>query len=235
MKEQFKTIIQKTIVNEGYFSNDHNDRGGMTYMGISRKHHSSWEGWDIIDNYIKIFTGVENKKLNRIFKDDLKLTDMVYNFYYKNYFLKIKGDDIIEYLTTETIFDYAVNAGVYQSSKTVQDIVNCKADGIIGSISIKHINNYILEKGGLNFQIKFFIEKIKHYVSIVDRDISQLNFLFGWISRSFKILEEISNLSLSNNSNIKEIYELIVFGRETKNNRVGKHLELLYTKAKKLK
>jgi len=232
MKEQFKKIINKTIINEGYFSNDSDDKGGMTYMGISRKYHPSWEGWDIIDNYLKIFTNVESKKLNNIFKDDGKLTDMVFDFYYINYLLKIKGDNIIGYNTISSIFDYAVNAGIYQSSKTVQQIVGCGDDGVIGPVSVKHINKYIVEKGDINFQIEVLIKKIKHYVGIVDRDISQLKFLFGWTSRSFKILEEILDVKLLNSTDIQEIYKLIIFGRKSRNNRIEKNLEIFYNKIK---
>jgi len=66
---------------DGFYSNDPDDPGGETYMGIARnrKPGDSWEGWEQIDELRNVggFPG--------ILKDDGSLDTLAYKFYEKHF------------------------------------------------------------------------------------------------------------------------------------------------------
>ena len=48
----FNDVFQKLVVEtEGFYSNDKNDPGGETVLGLTRVADPDWEGWRIVDQY----------------------------------------------------------------------------------------------------------------------------------------------------------------------------------------
>ena len=139
---KLKYAFNKTLLNEGGFSNDPNDPGQMTYKGISRKYHSSLELWKIVDVVLLNNKTASNFYINEILNDNDNLQKHVKKFYRKYFWNKLKLDDVISQAFADTIFDFSVNIGLKNTAKIIQKIVGCKADGIIGPVSIKHINEY---------------------------------------------------------------------------------------------
>lgn len=89
---------------EGGYANDPRDKGGETYKGISRVYNPSWEGWKIIDDYkLKYGTIKTNATISDI------PDRMVEEFYKKNYWNVIKGDEIKNQQLINMIYDLAVN------------------------------------------------------------------------------------------------------------------------------
>ncbi|MCX8017479.1 MAG: hypothetical protein N2690_06240, partial [Rhodocyclaceae bacterium] len=70
------------------------DRGGMTYAGISRRNWPDWSGWRDID------AGRDPE------------AETVRDFYRVNFWTPIQGDAIRSQSIAQTLFDFAVNAGV---------------------------------------------------------------------------------------------------------------------------
>jgi lysozyme family protein len=155
---KFKQAFAKLIKNEGGWVNDPDDSGGETYRGIARKYNEVWIGWEIIDELKsqKLFPESLNKN------DELNL--LVEDFYRINYWDKIKADEINNQKITESIFDFAVNAGIKTSVRLAQKVINASSDGIIGENSLGKINLF----GEREFINNFVLEKIKRYVSIVE-------------------------------------------------------------------
>jgi len=217
----YKIAVDKTLINEGLFDNDPRDPGGMTYRGISRKSWSSWAGWHIIDHILNNYKS-KSAQINQMTKNK-SLQEEVYTFYKKRFWDKIKGDDIVSQEIANSVFDYSVNAHYKTASRAVQRIVGCKPDGAIGPISIRHINNYSINTPSYKFQINFLKEKSKRYRKIVKRNDKLSVYLFGWISRSFKYVEEVIDINLlSNYINDKltyRLYNVIVLGRDDKSYR----------------
>lgn len=125
------------------------DKGGETYIGISRVNHPSWKGWEILDK-------IPNKNRNDIF-ENAELESLVIDFY-KNYFNQRKLNLIQNETITLCIFDFCVNSG--GAIKVIQEMLNKKynanltADNkfgqqtatIINKIqNIKELNNNILD------------------------------------------------------------------------------------------
>lgn len=152
---KFENVIDKVLVNEGGYVNDPKDRGGETKFGISKR----------------AYPNVDIKNLT---------IDEAKAIYKKDYWDKIKGDEIKDELVAYEIFDTAVNMGVRTSSKLVQMVVGSHPDGIIGPKTLEKINNMDVEL----LVSKFRLSKIARYVYLVKKRPANRKFLLGWINRA---------------------------------------------------
>ena len=157
------------IASEGGYVNHTvaGDRGGQTYAGISRVFHPSWDGWQWID---KGDTSSE------------ALKNLVRKFYKPKYWDPVGGDFLRHPEVAESIFDFAVNAGVRVACRLAQITANVKADGHIGPKSVKAIN--LIDPD--IFITGYALAKVARYAGIVNRDRSQSKFLLGWINRTLR-------------------------------------------------
>ena len=172
----FKIAFQKMLIHEGSYSNDPIDLGGETYKGIARNAHPNWTGWEKIDKYKK--TSGFPESLNK----DTELQEMIEQFYLTNFWTPLNADNIQNQLTADSIFDFAVNAGVKTSARLVQTIVGTETDGIIGKQTLEKLNTF----NPVNFQTAFTLAKIKYYISIIKKRPANKKFLFGWITRALE-------------------------------------------------
>jgi lysozyme family protein len=173
----FETAIEKTLKNEGFYSDNKNDSGGETYYGISRNNWPDWRGWIRID-------AMKNKPDFPECLHLLSLESEVKMFYEVNFWDKIRGDEIKDQEIAESLFDFAVNTGINPAVKTAQKALCIEDDGIIGINTIKALNSIIPEL----FLLRFTIEKINKYIQICQKNQSQKTFFFGWVSRAVSSL-----------------------------------------------
>jgi len=173
---EFQIAFQKTLTHEGVYSNDPNDSGKETYNGISRVNYQNWQGWPIIDRY----KDKANFPFNMI--NNVELDKQVELFYLYEFWLPIEGDLIANQTTADSIFDFAVNAGIKTSVQLAQSIVGTKADGVIGEQTLKKLNS--LDFG--YFQPAFTVGKISHYIAIIKKRPANKKYLYGWIIRALE-------------------------------------------------
>ncbi|GFS26140.1 surface protein [Elysia marginata] len=179
---------------EGGFVHHKNDRGGATNKGITLQ---TWERF-----------GVDINQDGRRDVRDLRLiTDAQALAIYKRQFWdKVKGDQIADQSIAEIIFDHAVNAGVSRASKMAQYILNTRfekrlrVDGIIGKNTLKAINS--LRGGSAPMFFQIFLQMRRHYYNYlangevprrmerffskelrISPSNSQKTFINGWIKR----------------------------------------------------
>lgn len=173
----FKQAYQLVLTNEGGYVNDPDDPGGETYKGIARKLHSSWNGWQAIDNlkHQQGFPG--NLDL------DIILQSTVEEFYRINFWVPMNGNQIINQQVANSIFDFGVNAGLSTSVSLAQTVVNAKADGVLGPKSLAAINSFDAE----HFIDSFTIAKITRYINIVRNRPESKKYFFGWVSRAIGV------------------------------------------------
>lgn len=154
----FDLAVRKVLAREGgaKVNRDPDDRGGVTKYGISSR---AYPDVDV--------AAMSEFDACRIYKRD--------------YWGRVRGDEITSQLVAENIFDTCVNMGVRTGSRMVQVAAGIEpADGIIGSASLGKLNS-IMER---TFIALFTIAKIARYASICKRGPSQRKFLLGWINRS---------------------------------------------------
>jgi len=172
----FNNILEKTLKNEGLYSDDKDDLGGETFMGISRANFPEWMGWNIIDSH------KNNPDFPKSLKFHSELQSMVIEFYQENFWDKIQGYKITDLRVSESMFDFAVNAGVRTSIILAQRIVGATVDGVQGNETISKINNFNAQL----FVAEFMVAKIRHYLSIVEKHPVNLKFFHGWVRRAVK-------------------------------------------------
>lgn len=154
----FNPAISKTLQHEGgdKFTDDTLDHGGATKFGISQKAYPKLD-------------------IRNLSEDQAK------DIYRRDYWNRVKGDDIQSQLVAETIFDVCVNMGVSGGSKLAQKTLAIEpADGIIGPQSLAVINAADEDL----FIAKFALAKIQRYTEICQADSSQKKFLLGWLNRT---------------------------------------------------
>jgi lysozyme family protein len=169
----FLPAFEKMIIAEGgYRLHDVAlDRGGRTFAGIASRYHPDWPGWEYV---------------NRGQFDDPKLTQLVRDFYHENFWAPIHGDELLEQRTAESLFDFAVNAGVRSAVKLAQGVAGARQDGIFGSKTLLAVNALREDE----FLLKFSMAKVAKYAEICNRDRTQCKFLLGWINRTLDWVKE---------------------------------------------
>lgn len=149
---------------EGGAADHPDDKGGQTYAGISRKFHPNWPGWAFID------------------RGEAVPEELVEIFYQDEYWNRLRLDSLISQKVANSIFSYAVNAGIRPAVMMVQRIVSVTPDGSVGPITIYALNNTTAEL----FLTKFALARIQHRADVCTADPSQKAFLLGWIRRDLK-------------------------------------------------
>ena len=165
---EFDPAFEQMIRDEGGYqlTNIPGDRGGQTYAGIARNPNPDWSGWALVDR--KEFGAT--------------LTPMVREFYRTQFWDPIRGSEISEQAIAETIFNFAVNAGVGLAIKLAQVVAGATPDGGIGPKTIELLNRSTAK----GFTASYALAKIARYAAICNKDRSQSKFLLGWINRTLQ-------------------------------------------------
>jgi lysozyme family protein len=181
--------LEKTLSNEGGYSDHPNDKGGETYKGISRVFNPDWEGWITIDE----------EKVNANFPDCLQfngdLERMVSDFYETNFWEPLHGEEIEDQDLANKLFDIAVNTGVKDSIIILQHALIAlntngelypeiiMADGKIGPKTLNAIKTLQMRR-----EIRYLIKAINilqgyDYIMTAMHSVNQTVFIRGWLNR----------------------------------------------------
>jgi lysozyme family protein len=117
---KFLKAFEYLMYHEGGYSNDHNDAGGETKFGISKR---SYPNLDI-------------KNLTR---------DQACQIYFVDFWMKCKCENLEDENIATKFFDLAVHAGIPQAVRLIQRALRAAGypvieDGLIGPITLAAIN-----------------------------------------------------------------------------------------------
>jgi lysozyme family protein len=121
MKDNWEKAFQAVLKHEGGFVNHPKDPGGMTNLGVTKKVWEEFVGREVDEAEMRALT-----------------PDVVKPLYKKNYWDKIKGDQLpsgVDYAA----YDLAVNSGTGRAAKYLQRIAGVPDDGVIGPKSMEAI------------------------------------------------------------------------------------------------
>lgn len=180
--------VVKTLDHEGGFVDHPDDRGGMTYMGITRKYHPDWIGWTMIDEHGP-----------RVSDNFLKAS--ILQLYYDEYWLKSRCDFLAQYSPrlARHVFDAAVHHGTRRAIKLLQQALNVLNRG--GSLWHDIPDQGYFPKDGLTEEVvrqahsREFMDdvvlmlkayRVSFMLGIAESDPSQESFIKGWIRRVLK-------------------------------------------------
>jgi len=150
----FKIAVQKTLVHEGGYVNNPNDKGGPTKYGITQ---ADMPGVDIAN-----------------------ITADQAIAYYAEHYWKPLYSQINDQLLAEKLFDMGVLFGVGTAVKllqfSMQPHINLVSDGTFGPNTLNGVNTV----GDLNEYKKTLIQ---HAIYVVTNNPKDAEFLQGWTNR----------------------------------------------------
>lgn len=135
----FDKSFDKLILTEGGYVNDPKDKGGETYLGISRVHHPDSLMWPLIDNVKETYG---TKEITKILKENDIITNEVRDIYKKDYWDKFDLDNVNNQKIAHEIFDDAVNRGVKAATKTLELVLGMDITGKITNELLYYIKEY---------------------------------------------------------------------------------------------
>lgn len=110
----FEIALAKTLKFEGGYSNNPND--AETFCGINRKFWPDWIGWGYVDH---IKAGGYTPK-----PEDGQFKIFVADFYRLNFWTPLRADEIESQEIANYLFDFAVNSGIGDAVKALQETIN---------------------------------------------------------------------------------------------------------------
>jgi lysozyme family protein len=162
MQTNFDNSFARVIQSEGGYVFDKDDAGGETNLGVTKVAWAAYLGRAVQDGEIKALT-----------------VDLVKPFYKKMYWDKMHCDALPNGLDYAA-FDFAVNAGVGQSSKFIQRSVGAKDDGSIGLATLAAV----AKADPRLLLLGFTNQKVAFYRGLVEKNATQEKFLKGWLARA---------------------------------------------------
>ena len=141
----------------------------MTNLGVTKRVYESWVGKEVNESDMRTLTA-----------------DDVAPIYEKNYWDKVKGNDLPGGLDL-CVFDFGVNAGPGRAAKYLQTMIGTVADGGIGPNTLLALGNYVDEVGDVAQVIKDYQEKRQSYYEGLS---TFATFGKGWTRRVEETTEE---------------------------------------------
>ena len=119
MISNWQKSFELMLKSEGGFVNHPSDPGGMTNLGVTK---TTWENWVGRESDEAEMRGLTPEKVEPLYK--------------KKYWDAVRGDEIENGGVAYLLFDFAVNAGVGRSIKTLQTAVGVTPDGGFGPMTM---------------------------------------------------------------------------------------------------
>lgn len=166
----------------------HKNKGelGLTFFGIYQSAHPTLSIWNTINQVLK--SESDTKKAGPILIKDSELLKQVNIFYKKEFWDKMRLDEINSQHIANEIFIFGVNVNWKIAIKEAQKLIGVATDGIIGTQTLKALNNYDEHV----FDKKFDDVEIVYYEQIVKNKPHLAHNLKGWINRALYVVNEIS-------------------------------------------
>ena len=136
----YDKCLETILHHEGGYVNHPKDPGGETNLGVTKRVYEEWGG---------------TKDMKDLLVED------VAPIYKKNYWDRVKGDDLPSGLDL-CVFDFGVNAGTGRAAKYLQTMIGTVADGGIGPNTLKKVDEYV-EKHGLEVTIRDYQNRRQGY------------------------------------------------------------------------
>lgn len=136
---KFEVSFDKVVFKEGGYVDDPDDKGGETYMGISRKNNPLANFWKDVDKRKKDFG---TNGMTGYLKSCGHITIEVRNIYRYSYWNPLLLDDIPSQRLADQLFDDAVNRGVRAAIKLARKICGLKESTIYDNELFEKLKSY---------------------------------------------------------------------------------------------
>lgn len=154
---------------------------GLTFMGIYEAAHPNWQGWGQVRAAINTYGDLEKASV-ALYNDDA-LIEKVKIFYKKEFWDKMRLDEINSYQKQAEIFIFGVNVDTAPAVRVLQRLLGVVVDGIMGAQTLKALNNYNKQA----FDVDFDRAEIAYYRNLVKAKPAYYIYERGWINRAEKV------------------------------------------------
>lgn len=183
---EFLIAYKRTGGFEGGYVNDVKDKGGETFMGISRNNNPKWIGWKAVDLHKEEKAVFPGNALS-----DTVLVKQVQDFYHNDFWNELSLDQFNDQDIANELYDTAVNTGCGRAAMILQRSLNLlnrnekdypelAVDGAIGVKTIKIVNSHRDRRAVLTLMN---VIQGQFYVNICEKDKTQEEFLRGWLDK----------------------------------------------------
>lgn len=172
---------------EGGYSNDPDDAGGETFLGISRVNWPGWPGWGMIDQMKAHGMGKKEIESSR------DLDALAARFYREQFWQRLNGDALPAEVAAE-MFDTAVNTGVHRAvlwlqqalnllNRNARDYGDIVEDGSMGPGTMAALSAYLKRSAtGPLLKVMNIIQGM-HYLDYMRKSPTQEKYARGWLNR----------------------------------------------------
>ena len=187
--ELFLEAFEVVLASEGFWTLtvNKNDRGGMTFAGISRRANPDWKGWGLIDVMGETHGWSLSRDELEWSNDEKRLAEMVKTRYYQNYWMASGCHNLDHPSKALLVFDCAVLGGVRTAIRLLQLASRSAVDGILGPATIAAAVAVDPEL----FAFRYTFARTTRYEAIIKRSPSQSVNLKGWRNRALHLLEGV--------------------------------------------
>lgn len=168
--DRFSEVVSLVLGFEGGYSNNPNDRGGATNLGIT----AGTLAAAYRDGLVK------HNDVKRLTRDE------AIAIYQARYWNACKCEKMPKPLDA-LVFDMAVNHGCGGAGKILQRTLNAvmgkhlTEDGSIGPGTLKSLEKYMSMGSAATLARQILLFRVKFYIDIVNRSPKQKTFFWGWL------------------------------------------------------
>ena len=181
-RDAFTTALEWVLDHEGGWTLtcDPDDRGGMTYAGISRAANPDWDGWPLIDARLQ----GRNVAGRRLRIEDPELTRRTAARYRGRYWSPIEGNALskISPRLARAVFSSAVLSHPRTTARLLQIAAEVEPDGHVGPVTLAALT----QENEKLVLARFALARIARFSRIVARNRKQSKWLRGWVERALE-------------------------------------------------
>lgn len=179
----YKLLMQREFSNNSdYFLHQNKAENGLTIAGLYQKWNPKTIDWDFVERVLKMVKNDFKIASNMLIRD-VKIQKQILQGFKTIYWDKYRLSEIVPQNTANELFISITNIGGVNAIKMAQGLVGVEADGIIGSKTIKALNEY----DSFKFDKEFDLLEIENYKNIAKRNPNLAHNLKGWINRSVAV------------------------------------------------
>lgn len=153
---------------------------GLTFFGIYECAHPDFKGWELVKQVLK---GKSLKEASVILYNNSDLVALVYEFYKREFWDKMRLDEVESNLKASEMFIFGVNVGTKVAIKLTQTLLNVAVDGVMRMQTLNALNAYDENK----FNVEFDSYEIAYYASLVSKNPKLKIYANGWKNRALAI------------------------------------------------
>lgn len=132
MDVNFSASLALTLVYEGGWSDNPRDPGGATYQGVTQSVYDTW----------RLAHGLPQQSVRLMAVDERGAI-------YRSRYWGQSGCGALKAGLDYAVFDFSVNSGVRRSVRTLQSMVGAVADGVLGPVTVNHVDIYTAAHGAV--------------------------------------------------------------------------------------